>query len=96
LAPNKQGECWLINFMRQLSRHQPWFRTFNVIEEFNLEALDIDMVNSLPAGRMSRYLDKLAHYRAYPLKLRVVNCPEFTGNMFTYWAKSHGITIDDI
>ncbi|WP_141673998.1 integrase core domain-containing protein, partial [Gilliamella sp. Occ3-1] len=51
---------------------------------------------SLPAGRITRYLDKLAEYNGYPLKIRVDNGPEFTGNTFTNWAKTHGITIDYI
>jgi putative transposase len=54
------------------------------------------MVVSLPAGRMSRYLDKLAEYLGYPLKIRVDNGAEFTGRIFTNWAKSHGIALDDI
>ncbi|MCO6504976.1 MAG: transposase [Snodgrassella sp.] len=29
----------------------------------------------------------------HPFKIRVDNGPEFTGNTFTNWAKSHGITI---
>jgi putative transposase len=54
------------------------------------------MAVSLPAGRMSCYLDKLAEYHGYPLKIRVDNAAEFTRNKFTYWAKSHGITLDNI
>jgi putative transposase len=70
--------------MRGGSRHQRRFRTFNVINDYSREALGIDMVASLPADRMSHYLDKLAKYHACPLKMRVDNGPEFTGNIFTY------------
>ncbi|WP_100123225.1 DDE-type integrase/transposase/recombinase [Snodgrassella alvi] len=72
-------------------------RAFNVIDDFNREALGIDIVISLPAGRVTRYLDKLAEYHGYPLKIRVDNGSEFTGKAFIDWAKSHGdITIDYI
>ena len=40
--------------------------------------------------------DKLDEYHGYPLKIRVDNGPELTGNTFTNWAKSHDITIDYI
>jgi putative transposase len=80
-------------FLRDNSRHQRRFRTFNVIDDFNREALGIDMMDSFPAGRMRRYLVKLAKYHGYPLKIRVDNGVEFTGNKFTNWAKSYGITI---
>ena len=82
--------------MSDSSRNQRRFRTFNVIDDFNREALVIDMAVSLPAGRITRYLDKLAEYHGYPRKIRVDNGPEFTGNTFTNWAKSHGITIEYI
>ena len=78
------------------SRNQRRFRTFNVIDDFNREALGIDIAVSLPAGRITRYLDKLAEYHGYPRKIRIDNGPEFTGNTFTNWAKSHGITIEYI
>ncbi|WP_143558199.1 DDE-type integrase/transposase/recombinase, partial [Snodgrassella alvi] len=90
-VPSKQGECWSMDFMSDSSRNQRRFRTFNVIDDFNREALGIDIAVSLPAGRITRYLDKLAEYHGYPLKIRVDNGPEFTGR-----AKSHGITIDYI
>ncbi|MWP49555.1 IS3 family transposase [Gilliamella sp. Lep-s35] len=95
-VPNKQGECWSMDFMSDSSRNQRRFRTFNVIDDFNREALGIDIAVSLPAGRIIRYLDKLAQYHGYPLKIRVDNGPEFTGKTFTNWAKLHGITIDYI
>ncbi|NUF27681.1 Integrase core domain-containing protein [Gilliamella bombicola] len=69
---------------------------FNVIDDFNREVLGIDIAVSLPAGRITRYLDKLAEYHNYPLKIRVDNGPEFTGNTFINWAKSHDIAIDYI
>ncbi len=85
-----------MDFMSDSCRHQRRFRTFNVIDDFNRGAIGIDIAVSLPAGRITCYLDKLAEYHGYPLKIRVDNGPEFTGNMFTNWAKSHGITIEYI
>ncbi|WP_143558347.1 DDE-type integrase/transposase/recombinase, partial [Snodgrassella alvi] len=95
-VPSKQGECWSMDFMSDSNRNQRRFRTFNVIDDFNCEALGIDIAVNLPAGRITRYLDKLAKYHGYPLKIRVDNGSEFTGKTFIDWAKSHGITIDYI
>ena len=85
-----------MDFMSDSSRNQRRFRTFNVIDDFNREALGIDIAVCLPARSVTRYLDKLAEYHGYPLKVRVNNGPEFTGNIFNNWAKEHGITIDYI
>ncbi|WP_257379116.1 integrase core domain-containing protein [Snodgrassella alvi] len=92
-VPNKLGKCWSMDFMSGSSRNQRGFRTFNVIDDFNREALGIDIAVSLPVGVITRYLDKLAEYHGYPLKIRVDNGPEFTGNTFINWEKSHCITI---
>jgi len=51
-------------------------------------ALEIDIADSLSAGRITRFLDKLAHYHGYPLKIRVNNGSEYTASRFTSWAKS--------
>jgi putative transposase len=59
---------------------------------FSREVLGIDIVISLPAGRVNRYLDKRVEYH----KIRVDNRPEFTRKTFINWAKSHGISIDYI
>jgi putative transposase len=55
-VPNKLGECWSIDFMSDSSRNQRRFRAFNVINDFNREALGIDIAISLPAGRVTCYL----------------------------------------
>lgn len=95
-APSKRGECWSMDFMSGRSRNQRRFSTSNVIDDFNREALGINIAVNLPAGRITRYLDKLAEYHGYPLKIREDNETEFTGNTFTNWAKSYGITINYI
>jgi putative transposase len=84
---NKLGVCWSMDFMSDSSRHQHRFRTFNVINDFNREALGIDIAVSLPAGRVTCYPDKLAGYHGSPLTIRVDNRPEFTGKTFIGWAK---------
>jgi putative transposase len=68
-----------MDFMSDGSRHQRRSRTFNMIDDFNREALGIDMAVSLPAGRMSCYLDKLAEYHGYRLKIRMDKRVKFTG-----------------
>ncbi|MCO6521492.1 MAG: transposase family protein [Snodgrassella sp.] len=86
-----------MDFMSDSSCNQRRFRTFHVIDDFNREALGIDIAVSLPASRVTRYLDKVAGYHGYPLRIRLDNEPAFTGKTFIDWAKSHGgITIDYI
>jgi len=62
------------------------FRTFNLIDDYNREALTIDVDRSLPAGRVVRALDRAAAWRGYPKKLRVDNGPELTSVRLADWA----------
>lgn len=62
-----------MDFMRDSRGHQRQFRSFNVIEDFNREALGSDIAVSLMAGGISRYLDKLAKYHGYSFKIRMDN-----------------------
>ncbi len=53
------------------------FRTFNVVGDFNREALAIEVDLSLPSLRVTRVLERIAVWRGYPKKLRMVNGPGF-------------------
>ena len=46
--------------MNGSSKKHRRFRTFSVIDDFNREALGIDIAVSLSAGRITRYLNRLA------------------------------------
>ena len=72
------------------------FRTFNVVDDFNREALSIEIDLNLQARRIIRTLDRIALWRGYPAKLRVDNGPELTSVLMAEWAELHGITLDFI
>lgn len=83
-----------MDFMSDSSQNQHRFRSFNLIDDFNRDALGIDIADNLLAGRVTRYLDKLVEYHGYRLKIRVDNGPEFIGKKFTHLTNSHNITIN--
>ncbi|MDX6576443.1 MAG: putative transposase [Blastocatellia bacterium] len=74
----------------------PRFRTFNVVDDFNREALAIAIDFNLPAQRVVRELDQIAAVRGYPLKLRLDNGPEFIALALADWAEQHGVTLEFI
>ena len=53
------------------------FRTFNVVDDFNREALAIEIDLSLPAPRIIRVLERIIAWRGYPQQIRMDNGPEF-------------------
>lgn len=72
------------------------FRTFNVIDDFNREALAIKIDTSLPNVRLVRVFEQLNAERGLPQVLRTDNGPEFLGKIFIEWCRFHGVTVDYI
>ena len=72
------------------------FRTFNVLDDSNREALAIEVDLNLPAPRIIRLLDRVAAWRGYPLKIRVDNGSEFTSLALAYCSEAHGIRLEFI
>lgn len=52
------------------------FRTFNLLDDFNREALAIGIDPYLPALRVNRVLERIVDWRGYPNKLCMANGPE--------------------
>lgn len=90
----KPNECWSLDFMSDALLNGRRFRTFNVIDDFNREALTMEADTSLPALRVIRVLDRVAAERGYPQRVRVDNGPEFTSKVFEQWAQAHHVQLD--
>ena len=71
-------------------------RLFNVIDDFNREALTIEVDFSLPAQRVIRSLNQLIEYRGKPNQIRCDNGPEYISNDLKDWATKQGIVIEYI
>ena len=91
--PIKPNVCWSIDFMSDVLRYGDKFRTLNVIDDYNREALLIAANHSLPAQRVTDYLDEVALTRGYPDMIRVDNGPEFLSKHFKEWATKHQLLI---
>lgn len=91
--PEKINMMWSMDFMSDALMSGKRFRTVNLIDDCNREALGIKASVSLPAERVTEFLDSIAFSRGYPLQLRLDNGPEnISGNMVA-WAKKHGVGI---
>jgi putative transposase len=96
LQPIKPNYCWSIDFMSDALENKQRIRTFNVIDDFNRQALGILVGKSIPSNCVTKYLDFLAESRCYPQMIRVDNGPEFISKEFLTWAKKHQIIIKHI
>lgn len=95
-VPGFANECWSADFMSDALWNGRRFRTFNLVDDFNREALKIEIDLSLGARRVVRALDQVASWRGYPNRLRFDNGPEFTGIAVADWARQNGVELEFI
>jgi len=72
-VPERLDQVWSADFMSDALYYGTRFRTFNVIDDHNREALAIEIDTSLRAPRVVRVLERLKEQRGVPDVLRVDN-----------------------
>ena len=93
VAPAGLNESWAIDFMTDTLYDGRRFRTVNVIDEGNREALAIEVSSSLPSVRVIALLEDLIAQHGAPRAIRCDSGPEFTSGAFTTWSEARGITM---
>ena len=82
-----------MDFMRDTMYDGRPFRTLNVIDEGNREALRIECGTSIPATRVVRVLNQLVEVYGKPEAIRLDNGPELTAEAFVEWAEQNGVKL---
>lgn len=95
-VPERQDHVWSADFMSDALYYGIRFRTFNVIDDHNREALAIEIDTSLPAPRVVRVLERLKEQRGTPDVLRLDNGPKFISEVLAGWCKDNGVLIQHI
>lgn len=67
-----------------------------MVDDFNREALAIEVDLNLPAQRVIRVLERIVAWRGYPSRVRMDNGPEFISAALAEWAEDHRIQLDFI
>lgn len=90
-TPDKANISWSLDFMSDSLACGRAFRTLNIIDDFNREALWIEVDTSLPSERVIRVLEMLALWRGYPKQLRTDNGPELISQKLAAWTEEHNV-----
>lgn len=67
-----------------------------MVDDFNREALAIEIDLNIPAQRVMRVLDRNVANRRYPLKMRMDNGLELVLRILAQWAEEHGVMLEFI
>ena len=92
-VPPTINEVWSMDFMHDQLSDQRSYRLFNVIDDYNREALCIDADVSLPTERVIRSLEHIIEWRGKPAAIRSDNGPEYISHKLQEWAHERGISL---
>jgi putative transposase len=95
-VPRLPDTVWSADFMSDALFNGQRFRTFNVVDDCNREALHIEIDTSITSRRLVRIFERLRAEHGLPQVLRTDNGPEFLGEAFTSSAKQADMAIQYI
>ncbi len=87
------NHVWALDFMQDALYDGRSFRTCNILDEGNREALAIEVGRSLPSVRVVAVLEDLVALHGAPTALRMDNGPELTSIVLTRWCAQRGIKV---
>ncbi|WP_435637858.1 IS3 family transposase [Carnimonas bestiolae] len=96
IVPLVKNAVWSMDFMHDQLKDGRSIRLFNVIDDYNREALGIEVDFSLPSARVIRSLEQIIEWRGKPLTIRCDNGPELISTAINEWAKVRGIALNYI
>ena len=91
IQPLGINHTWSMDFMSDSLVYGRRFRVLNVIDDYNREALAIELDFSLSGERVIRVLKEVIFMRGKPREIRVDNGPEFISKALQNWATDNNI-----
>jgi len=90
-VPEEVNQVWSMDFMHDQLSDGRTFRVLNVIDDYNREALGMEIDFSLPSERVIRALKRIIEWRGRRLVIRCDNGPENISGAIQNWAEDAGI-----
>jgi putative transposase len=91
LQPVRPNLTWSIDFMEDRLENGRKFRTLNILDDYNREALSIEVDYSFPAYKVIKMVKRVISWRGKPEEIRSDNGTEFIAKKFEDFCENSGI-----
>lgn len=91
---SRPDEVWSMDFLSDACAHGRRFRILTILDDFSRVSPGILVDTSIPAKKVTIFIDQISLFHGYPERIRVDNGPEFTSAVFHQWATKHNIKIE--
>jgi putative transposase len=93
---SRVNEVSSIDFLSDALAEARRFRILAIVDDFTRVSPGILVHTSIPARKLTAFLDRIGSISRYPQRIRVDNGPEFTSACFHRWAEVSTITFEHI
>lgn len=92
LQPIRPNLTWSLDFMEDRLENGRKFRTLNILDDYNREALTIEVDFSFPAYKVVKMVKRVIEWRGIPEEIRSDNGTELIAKDFELFCENSGIT----
>lgn len=92
----RMNQTWSMDFMHDVTETGRKLKVLNIIDDFNREALAIDVAYSITGEGVKSSLEEIIEWRGKPEEIRTDNGPEFISAVITQFCESNNIKLKHI